>query len=208
MNFIFRRGAYGFVQLLSILMPLTGYMFDFTYQTSPVGFIILTLAGIILFIWAHVQHKKTKDKKDTRAIDWISKGCTLQIAGIHQEAVIAFTKACELEPRTALTYYARGRSYFELENLDQAIKDFDRAIELNPKFIEAYEKRGVCHAGLGKHELAVQDFDKVIELNPQCEMAYNHRGASYEILGNHEQSIKDVQAAANLGNERAQNPLK
>jgi tetratricopeptide (TPR) repeat protein len=208
MNFIFRRDVYGFLQLLSLLMPLTGYIIDVTYQTSPGGFITMTLAGVIFFLWAHVQQKKTKDKKDTRAIDWISKGCTFQIAGSHQEAVIAFTKACELEPRTALTYFARGRSYFELGNLDQAIKDFDRAIELNPKFIEAYDRRGLCHAKLGKHELAVQDFDKAIDLNPHYAVAYNHRIASYEMLGNYELSMRDVQAAAKSGNEKTQNPLK
>lgn len=208
MNFFPRRGVYGFVQLISLLMPLTGYIIDFKYNTSPVGFIIMTLAGIILFVWAHVQHKKTKGNKDTRAIDWISKGCTFQIAGSHQEAVIAFTKACELEPRTALTYFARGRSYFELGNLDQAVKDFDKAIELNPKFIEAYDRRGLCLAKLGKHDQAVQDFDKAIELNPKFEIAYNHRSVSQEILGNHAQSILDVQATAKLGNGKAQNPLK
>jgi tetratricopeptide (TPR) repeat protein len=208
MDFFSQRGLYGFAQIISLLMPLTGYIIDFKYKTSPAGFITMTLAGIILFVWAHTQHKKNKDNKDSRAIDWISKGCTFQIAGCHREAVIAFSKACELEPRTVLTYFARGRSYFELGNLDLAIKDFDKAIELNPKFIEAYDMRGLCLAKLGKHDQAVQDFDKAITLNPKFGMAYNHRSASQEILGNHEQSVRDAQEAAGLGNGKTQNHLK
>ena len=208
MNFIFRRDAYAFVQLLSFLMPLTGYLIDIAYQTSPAGFIIFTLAGIFLFVWAHVRHKKTKGKDDSRAIDWISKGCTLQIAGSHREAVIAFTRASELEPGTVLTYFARGRSYFELGSLDQAIKDFNSAIELNPKFLEAYDKRGLCHVGLGNHEQAIKDFDSAIEINPKFAVAYHNRSGAYKMLGNLEQSIKDAQAAAKLGYQGTRDILK
>jgi tetratricopeptide (TPR) repeat protein len=207
MNFIFRRDAYAFVQLLSFLMPLTGYLIDIAYQTSPLGFIICTIAGIILFIWAYVQHKKTEGKEDSRAIDWITKGCTLQITGSHREAIIAFTRARELEPGTALTYFALGRSYFELGSMGQAIQDFNRAIELNPTFIEAYDKRGLCHEGLGNHEQAIKDFDSAIEINPKYALAYHNRSGAYKMLGNPEQSMRDAEAAARLGYQGAQHIL-
>ncbi len=208
MKFLFRRDVYLFVQLFSLLMPLFGYMIDSSYHTSPAGFIVFTLLGIILFVWSHGRHKKTKDKTEIRAVDWISKGCTLQIAGSHQEAILSFTRACELEPGAVLSYFARGRSYLELGNIEQAIKDFDMAIELSPNFVEAYDKRGTCYARFGNHEQAVKDFDKAIELNPKFAMAYINRAASYEVLGNHEQSIKDIQRAARTGHQEAKNILK
>ncbi len=189
-------------------MPLFGYMADSAYHTSPAGFIAFTIFGIILFVWSHGRHKKTRDKTEMRAVDWISKGCTLQIAGSHQEAILAFTRACELEPEAVLAYFARGRSYLELGNIEQAIKDFDTAIGLSPNFVEAYDKRGICYARSGNHGQAVKDFDKAIELNPKFAMAYINRGTSYEMLGNHEQSIKDIQTAARTGHQEAKNILK
>jgi tetratricopeptide (TPR) repeat protein len=208
MKFSFRRDAYLFVQLFSLLMPLFGYMIDSSYHTGPAGFIVFTLLGIILFVWSHGRRKKTKDKTEMRAVDWIGKGCTLQISGSHQEAILAFTRACELEPGAVLAYFARGRSYWELGNIEQAIKDFDMAIELSPNFVEAYDRRGLCHARSGNHEQALKDFDKAIELNPKFAMAYINRGTSYEMLGKHELSIKDIQAAARTGHHEAKHILK
>lgn len=189
-------------------MPLLGYIIDSAYHTSPAGFIVFTLLGILIFVWSHTRNKKTKGKSEMRSVDWISKGCTLQIAGSHQEAVLAFTQASELEPGAALAYFARGRSYWELGNLEQAIKDFDTAIGLSPNFVEAYDRRGLCYARSGNHEQAVRDFDKAIELNPKYAMAYINRGASYEVLGNREQSIRDIQTAARTGHQEAKNILK
>jgi len=189
-------------------MPLFGYMLDSSYHTSPAGFIVFTLLGIILFVWSYGRKKKTKDTTEMRAVDWISKGCTLQIAGSHQEAILAFARASELEPGAVLAYFARGRSHLELGNVEQAIKDFDMVIELSPNFVEAYDKRGICYARSGKHEQAVKDFDRAIELNPKFAMAYINRGTSYEMLGNHEQSIKDIQTAARTGHQEAKNILK
>jgi tetratricopeptide (TPR) repeat protein len=208
MKQLFPRNVYVFLQILSLLMPLSGYMIDFKYRTSPAAFIVCTIIGLMLFIWSYIRYKKAGDKKDPRAVDWIGKGCTMQIAGNHQEAIIAFTKACELEAGVVLAYYARGRSYWEVGNLDQAIKDFNKVIELNPKFVEAYDKRGLCHAKLGNQAKAIEDFDKAIALNSKFSVAYNNRGVAYGMMGNHEQEIIDIQAAARLGLKSAQTLLK
>lgn len=208
MKLLSQRHVYLYIQLLSFLMPLSGYIIDSQFHTGPTGFIILTLAGVALFTWSYIRQKKATNSKELRAVDWISTGCTMQIAGNHEEAIIAFTRACELEPEAVLTYFARGRSYWELGALDQAIKDFDSAIELNPKFAEAYDKRGTCYSTLGNHEKAVKDFDTAIELNVKFAAAYINRGTVYGMLGNREQEILDIQAAARLGYKAAQNLLK
>ena len=208
MRLLFQRDVYIYILLLALIMPLFGYLTDIVYHTGPVGFVVCTLIGIILFIWSFSEYRKAKVEKEPRAVDWISKGCTFQIAGNHQEAIIAFTRAFEKESNAAVAYYARGRSYWELGNMNQAIKDFDRAIELNPKFVEAYERRGVSYARIDKHEQAIKDFDKAIELNPKLAVAYSNRGAVHERLGNREQAMKDAQAAAKWGHEGAQKLLK
>jgi len=208
MKLLSRSDPYVYVQLFALFVPFYGYLIDLNYQTGYVGFIVGTLFGIILFIWGHIRHKKAKNKKEPRAIDWISKGCMLQIDGNHTEAIMDFTKACDLEPEAVLAYFARGRSYLELGHFEQAMKDFDRAVELNPGFVEAYDKRGLCYMKSGYHEEALKDFDMAIELNSKFAEGYINRGSVYEMLGNHELSIKDIQTAAKLGNVEAQNLLK
>lgn len=208
MNPFFQRDVYIYILLLALIMPVFGYLTDFVYRTGPVVFVACTLIGIFLFIWGFFEYRKAKGKKEPRAVDWISKGCTFQIAGNHQEAIIAFTRASELEPNAAIAFYARGQSYWELGNINQAINDFDRAIALNPRFAEAYERRGVSHARIDKYEQAIKDFDMAIALNPKLAVAYSNRGTAHEKLGNPEQAIKDAQAAAQLGHDRAQKLLK
>jgi len=204
----YSRNVYIVLQIVSFLMPLSGYMIDVKYQTSPASFIVCTIIGLTLFIWSYIHYKKTDDKKELRAVDWIGKGCTMQIAGNHQEAIMAFTKACELEAGLVLAYYARGRSYAELGNLDQAIRDFNKAIELNPKFIEAFDTRGLCYTKLENPAKAIEDFNKAIALNSKFAVAYKNRGAAYGMMGNHEQEIIDIQAAARLGLKTAQTILQ
>lgn len=208
MKILSQRSLYIYLQLCSLVMPLIGYIIDDKYRTWPLSFIIFLLIGIVMFIWSHIRYKNADDKKEMRAVDWIGKGCTMQIAGNHREAIIAFTKACELEAGVVLAYYARGRSYWELGNVDQAIKDFGKTIELNPKFVEAYDKRGLCFVQTGNPAKAIEDFNKAIALNSKYAAAYCNRGVAYGMMGNHEQEIMDTQAAARLGLEAAQTLLK
>jgi len=203
-----QRKVYVYLQLFSLVMPLLGYIMDDKYKTWPISFITFMLIGIVIFIWSHIRHKKADDTKDMRAVDWIGKGCTMQIAGNHQEAIIAFTKACESGSGVVLAYYARGRSYWELGNVDQATKDFNKAIELNPKFVEAYDKRGLCYVKSGNPAKAIEDFNKAIMLNSKYAIAFRNRGVAHGMMGNHEQEITDNQAAARLGLEAAQTFLK
>ena len=57
----------------------------------------------------------------------------MENAGKYQEAIEAYTKAIELDPKYAVAYYGRGLIYVVLGDYRQAIRDYDKAIELDPK---------------------------------------------------------------------------
>ena len=63
-------------------------------------------------------------------------------------------------------YYNRARSFFKLNNTENAIADFSSSIQYIPTHFEAYNNRGNCYGSLGKFELSVQDYSKAIELDP------------------------------------------
>ena len=122
------------------------------------------------------------------ATDWFDKGYAYGIAKEYQDAIYAFNRVLELDPKLAGAYYNRGRAYGELGNYNQAIADCTRAIELDPKKAEAHYNRGVAYDKLGNYQQAIADYTRAIELDPKYEKAYFGRGLAYELLGNHEQA--------------------
>jgi len=136
--------------------------------------------------------------KELSAKDWFEKGYAFGIAGKNQEAVEAFTKSIELDPKNAEAYSFRGGDYFFLGNHRQAIKDFDRAIKLDPKYATAYNNRGIAYDDLGDYRQAIKDYNRAIKLDPKYATAYNNRGAAYDDLGDYRQAIKDYNRAIEL----------
>jgi tetratricopeptide (TPR) repeat protein len=139
------------------------------------------------------------------ATDWVDRGYALVTSGKNREAVEAFTRAIELDPKNGKIYYSRGGVYGRLEDYRRAIKDFDRAIELNAKLQEAYTERGVAYGMLGDYQQAIREYDKAVELNPKDERAYVNRGIAYAKLGSHRQATRDYDKAIELNpkDERA-----
>ncbi len=68
------------------------------------------------------------------AIEWFEKGLAFKSAGEHNNAISAFTKALELNPKYVDAYVTRGVRYGILGNHKQAIEDYNKAIEIDPKF--------------------------------------------------------------------------
>lgn len=61
-----------------------------------------------------------------------NEGLVYNNNGEHHKAIVAFTKAIELDPNFAPAYSNRGWAYIELGQYEQAIADCTKAIELDP----------------------------------------------------------------------------
>ncbi len=142
------------------------------------------------------------------ASDFYQRGLDNALSGNYQEAIKAYNKAIELDPKHAAAYGSRGAAYASIGNYQQAIKDSDSAIELEPRFAPAYYNLGVAYGMLGNHREAIKNFSRAIELNPNHALAYYNRAAAYDELDNHDQAIKDVNNAAKLGLKAAQDYLE
>jgi tetratricopeptide (TPR) repeat protein len=141
--------------------------------------------------------------KKLSATDWFEKGVVLGSAKQHNDAIAAFDKTLELNPRFAEAYNNRGSAYSALGNYKQAIRDFDKSIELNPQDASVYYNRGTAYSLLGDHQQAIQDHNKTIELNPQSAAAYSNRGLAYSALGDKQMAIKDYDKAIELNPQDA-----
>ncbi len=143
------------------------------------------------------------------AVDWYRKGVSALHGKNLQEAIIAFTRAIELNPRDASSYVNRSFAYGTLRNDRQALEDASRAVELDATSSMAYANRGVAYFNLYRdYNRYIADTTRAIELDPNNFMAYKSRARAYLDLGHTNKAINDIKAAARLGDEESQNYLR
>lgn len=58
--------------------------------------------------------------------------------GIHDKALIWYTKAIEMQPNNPVAYHNIAGTYRDTGHIDKALVNFKKAIELNPEFIFSY----------------------------------------------------------------------
>jgi len=154
-------------------------------------------AAIILVIAVGASLWFASPTTDT-ALAANNEGFVYKNEGEYNKAIIAFTKAIELNPSFAVAYSNRGWTYIDLEQYEQGIADCTRAIELDPDFAIAYSNRGWAYIQLGQYEKGIADCTRAIELAPGLAIAYNNRGWAYIELGEYEKAIADYDRAMEL----------
>lgn len=114
----------------------------------------------------------------------------------YRDAINAYNKAIELDPKNAQAYLERGHAFDMLDRPENAIEDYERVIAIDPKLAVAYERRGDIYARLGNYQQAIKDYSRAIEVDPKrAADAYRSRAFVYEDLGNYQQAIKDLTKA-------------
>ncbi len=95
--------------------------------------------------------------------------------GRLKEAESSYSRAIELAPAAAVSWYQRGLTRCRLAkfNADQrgrlaeAVADLDEALRLDPQFARAYMMRGAARAMMGCFDQAVVDCKRAIEIRPE-----------------------------------------
>jgi tetratricopeptide (TPR) repeat protein len=123
----------------------------------------------------------------------------------YQKAAEDFSAALKISP-DATDYVNRGRCYWAIERLPEAIADFDAAIHSDPTGAAAFFFRGKCHLKAEKYNEAVSDFTEAIQRasdkpDPRFALsdAYEFRGSAYSLTDRGAEAIKDFTEALRLG---------
>jgi lipoprotein NlpI len=77
----------------------------------------------------------------------------------HPEAIAAYTRALELDPKYLIAADRRGGERFKLGQIQQSIDDFNAYLKANPKAEPAHWRRGISFYYAGKYAEGAKQFD-------------------------------------------------
>jgi len=98
---------------------------------------------------------------------WIIAGNTAMDAGRDQDAIVAYTKALELDPKNVDVRVDMGTCYRNIGQPQRAIAEYTKGLEYNPRHPNAYRNSGVVYAfDLKKSAEAIRAFQKYLEVYP------------------------------------------
>lgn len=140
----------------------------------------LTLATAPPYLTLHQQGLELAEKKN------------------YDEAISAFTKGINLNPKYAEAYKHRGNAYMEKEQYDAAIADYTKYIQLDSKSAQIFHNRGRAYQLKKLYDQAINDYSKAIEIDPKAAFRYVDRGSAYYFKKLENQAIRDYSRAIEL----------
>jgi len=145
----------------------------------------------------------TADLRERRGFLWNHRGYVRQMLGQWRKAVEDFSKAIELDPKSAVLWNNRGSAYGNLGQWDKALDDLAEAVQLSPRDHHCWSCRAWAYANLRQWDKAIADYSKAIELDPENASYRNRRGFPYYELGQHDKALADYSKAIELDPENA-----
>jgi serine/threonine protein kinase/Flp pilus assembly protein TadD len=125
-------------------------------------------------------------------------GHTLNHCGRHEEAVAAFSKVIELDPRYMEAWRGRGYAYLKMGQHDKAIDDLSEAINRNPNLWWTWDLRGISYSALGRNDEALADLNKAVALQSNQSTRVD-RGRIFKNLQQYDKAFADYSKAIELG---------
>ena len=106
------------------------------------------------------------------AKDYYNQGDAYFKKGQTDQAIAAFTKAIEKNPRFVNAYYYRGMAYHRKKEDDKVVADYTKAIEINPQFGVAYAERALIYLVRKEYDKAWQDVHKAESLGQEIRSGF------------------------------------
>ena len=113
----------------------------------------------------------------------------LSTIGRHEEAILRFRLAQDLNPLIVYLKISAGQAYLDARQYDHAIAQFQGVLELDPKQFGAQSGLGTAYVLKGMYEEGIAECQKALELSGRMEEEANLAWA-YATAGRQIQAIK------------------
>lgn len=104
-------------------------------------------------------------------------------------AIVAYSKAIDINPKNPETYFKRGFAKSYLEDNRGAIADYNKVIELKPDYFDVYFDLACSEEALNDYESAMKNYNKSIKNGNGY--GYFHRGCLKAVLEDYRGAIED-----------------
>ena len=158
--------------------------------------LVLLLACLPLALCASAQKRLDRAREKDPQYQYNLGSFYLNNNEIDQ-AIRAFDRAIELNPRLHLAYNGLGLAHSMKGNLSEAAKSFEKCLEVNPQFSEARNNLGMTYQEQGYLDKAEDQYKKAAaDLAYQTrEMPYFNLARLYFAKGLNETALDTVQKA-------------
>jgi Flp pilus assembly protein TadD len=138
------------------------------------------------------------DEHPTDAFGHYMFGLSAWKAGNHDTAVVALSRAVELDSGMAKARINLGRVLLEQGKAIDALPHVQKATELNPESHEAWRVLGNVHAELGGSDSAIAAYRQALIRNPKDAWTMNNYGLVLIKLGRYEDALGPLARAVEL----------
>jgi tetratricopeptide (TPR) repeat protein len=132
------------------------------------------------------------------ALEAYKHGRQLEEQRQYREAIEAYSRAIQFDPKSDTAYLHRGNCLFQLGENAGAISDFTQSLALQSNSSRAYLARALALASSGQNDKALADASEALARDPQFLDAYLLRGRLYQLQGNRDLASADFTQAVTV----------
>ncbi len=135
------------------------------------------------------------DRSAMSADDWHSRGRALLWKSKHQEAIEAYTRAVELDPKLIKSYNNRAIIYRQLDDYDRALADYDKMLAIESDHPKALNNRATLKLAIEDFDGALADLDRIVAIGKAGPLEYRNRALTRRRAGDLAGARADLQLA-------------
>jgi eukaryotic-like serine/threonine-protein kinase len=127
--------------------------------------------------------------KAYEAIQLNEQGIQLIGASKYKEAVDAFDKAIQIQPRYADALTNRGFALGKMQRYLEKFSSCDKATQIDPKSAEAWNCKGLARFELKQYDLSIGEYESAINADPTFFRAWFNKGQALLELKKYQESL-------------------
>lgn len=177
--------------------------YDWVGILIAIACVYITVAGALIPYLVNRYHIHRMDNKENEIIKHYNLAQATLLYMLAKETkdiskrIELCKKAIEYNPSYFLAYKLLGRSYFLIEDFDNAINYYRMALDIDIDD-EIYVNRALSYSKNNQADKAITDYNSAIAINPNNDKAYYNKAVKLLRMGKAEEAGPIIEKAKDL----------